>query len=78
MSKAGCKRVEVRLSSAVRAQFESIDTICGTLSEAKIIVHEYMQRNHHRSLSEWVEGEPDQNGPVYFAHSGTITFRIRQ
>jgi len=75
--RAGPYIIEVRWGSAVGDEFSEIQTICGTLTDAKNIVLTYMHKHHLTSLSEWVEGEPDQNGRVYFARDHHVMFRIR-
>lgn len=76
--KAGCKIIEVRLSPTVHYEFEEVETICGDLDDAKQVVSAYMGRHRLHGLGNWVEGDPDENGPVYYANNGRVTFRIRQ
>ena len=75
--RAGPYIIEVRWGSATGDEFAEVQTICGTLADAQGIVLAYMHKHRLDSLSEWVEGDLDRNGRVYFAHDHHVTFRIR-
>ena len=80
MPERGCKIVQVRWTPA--DSFETIESFGGSLEEAKRVADGYLMSRRIRGTLQWVEGEPDQNGPVHWGHlighGRGITIRIKQ
>jgi hypothetical protein len=58
--------------------FEVIERIGGSLDDAKLCAQSYFNRRTappHSAL-EWVEGDPVNDAPCYYANTRFITFRI--
>jgi hypothetical protein len=72
------KIVEGRFVHTQSDEFFLIEILCGTFAEAQAVAALYM--SHHRMTGTliWREGDPDRNGPVFYAYIPEITFRVRQ
>jgi hypothetical protein len=76
---AGMKVVEVRDEHSHDQKFVEIEVLCCELEEAQEAARAYLQsRGIHGCPPTWRAGEPDKNGPVYYAYIDSLTFRIRQ
>ena len=72
------KIVEGRFAHTQSDDFFLIEILCGTFAEAQDAAVLYM-RNHRMSATlTWREGSPDPHGPVFYASTPEITFRVRQ
>ena len=71
--------VEGRFIGSMTDDFFPIERLFGTLEEAQARAASFLT-NHRMPnihLLVWREGDPDCNGPVFYAHAPKITFRIR-
>jgi hypothetical protein len=73
------KIVEGRFAHAQNDEFFLIEVLCGTYEEAQSAATLYMC-NHRMPGGNliWREGGPDSHGPVFYASTPEITFRVRQ
>lgn len=74
MSDSGYFIVEARWESGNRPEFFEVDLACGSFSEAKEAAKNYV---HLKEPLIWIEGDSDEQGPVWYASTPSITFRIR-
>jgi hypothetical protein len=79
VTKGTSRIVEGRWEQSDDLDFFLIEIMCGTLDDAQKCADLYLHSHHvqNRPLT-WLDGDPDQNGPVVYAYDPSITFRIRQ
>ena len=72
------KIVEGRFAHAQNDEFFLIEVLCGTYEEAQATAAIYMVNHRMPGGLTWREGDQDSHGPVFYASTPEITFRVRQ
>jgi hypothetical protein len=72
------KIVEGRFVHTQSDDFFLIEILCSTFIEAQATAAIYMSNHRMSGTLLWREGDPDRNGPVFYAYTPEITFRVRQ
>jgi len=75
----GHRIIEARWEAFADAGFFEVETICGDLAAAQGIATLFLLKYNRRAKALlWLEGEPDENGSVYYGSDPNVTFRVRQ
>lgn len=72
------KIVEGRFAHTQSDEFFLIEILCGTFAEAQAAAALYMANHRVPGTLTWREGDQDSHGPVFYASTPEITFRVRQ
>lgn len=70
-------RIEARWDEDQK--FEEIEMVFGSLDDAKRALSWWLSENYHSPGVEnltWLQGAPNDQGPIYYAHHAKATFRI--